>query len=73
MTGWFGPKLTGYGVGPRSWQGWLVSLVVLLAIVGSRFIMPESFGLPHWSRAAAIGIVIVLYLLLVWFTYEGDE
>ena len=23
---WFGPKRTGYGIGPRTWQGWAVVL-----------------------------------------------
>jgi hypothetical protein len=34
---WFGPKRIGFGYGPRTWQGYLVSAVmaVLLVIVGS--------------------------------------
>jgi hypothetical protein len=34
---WFGPKRVGFGYGPRTWQGYLVSAVMagLLIIVGS--------------------------------------
>jgi hypothetical protein len=34
---WFGPKRIGFGYGPRTWQGYLVTAVmaVLLVIVGS--------------------------------------
>jgi ABC-type dipeptide/oligopeptide/nickel transport system permease subunit len=31
---WFGGKRVGYGIRPQTWQGWLVSLVVVVVIVG---------------------------------------
>jgi hypothetical protein len=30
---WFGPKRFGYGYGPRSWQGWVVSAVLVLFVI----------------------------------------
>jgi len=34
---WFGPKRFGWGIGPRTWQGWAVTVVVAAAfVVGSR-------------------------------------
>jgi len=30
---WFGPKRFGWGVGPRSWQGWLVTAAVIVVIL----------------------------------------
>jgi hypothetical protein len=32
---WFGPKRVGYGISPKTWQGWLVTLapVVLISII----------------------------------------
>lgn len=30
---WFGPKRFGFGISPQTWQGWVVVLVVALAIV----------------------------------------
>lgn len=30
---WFGPKRMGFGYGPRTWQGWLVSAVLVLFVI----------------------------------------
>ncbi|MGA7670131.1 MAG: hypothetical protein WBW04_06900 [Nitrolancea sp.] len=30
---WFGPKRTGLGVSPQTWQGWVIVLAVVAAIV----------------------------------------
>jgi hypothetical protein len=30
---WFGPKRFGYGYGPRSWQGWVVTAVLVLFVI----------------------------------------
>ena len=29
---WFGKKRFGWGVGPRTWQGWLICLAVVVGI-----------------------------------------
>jgi hypothetical protein len=31
---WFGPKRIGYGLRPQTWQGWLVTLL-LVAVIGT--------------------------------------
>ena len=73
MKGWFGPKLRGYGIAPASWQGWLVTLLLLMAIILSRYITPENLGLPHWTRPAVIAGLIAAYLLLIWRTYDAGS
>jgi hypothetical protein len=30
---WFGPKRIGWGIRPQTWQGWLVTMLVVAAIV----------------------------------------
>jgi hypothetical protein len=30
---WFGPKRFGYGYGPRTWQGWVVTAVLVLFVI----------------------------------------
>jgi hypothetical protein len=30
---WFGPRRMGFGYGPRTWQGWLVSAVLALFVI----------------------------------------
>lgn len=64
---WFGPKLIGWGIGPRSWEGWVVLGVAIAALllVGR---------LPGVSGARAIIARLAILLVLggvVWLTY-GD-
>ena len=73
MAQWFGPKILGYGVGPRSWQGWLACVATIGAILALRFLFhPQAMGLPPWSRSAAIGGIAAVFLVLVRATYEDD-
>ena len=72
MPRWFGPKLYGYGVAPRSWQGWLATAILIAALPGSRFIQWEAFGLPHWSRAVFVLLAVFAYLGLAMATYQSD-
>ncbi len=30
---WFGPKRIGYGIRPVTWQGWVIVLAVVAAII----------------------------------------
>ena len=72
---WFGPKSSGIGVSPASWQGWLATLLFLLVLFGVKFFFrPQDFGFPDWSRAAAIGSLVVGFVLLTFLTYgENGE
>ena len=72
MAQWFGPKVDGDGTGVRSWQGWATVIVTLALIIGSRFVSPENFGLPSWSRQVFLGVVIIVFIGIVCLTYEND-
>lgn len=73
--GWFGPKTVGWGVSPKSWQGWLVTLGLLLGVAAST----RWLG-PALSRVSGIDTVFITpmivvawlaaYLLIIWLTYE---
>ena len=39
MKRWFGRNRTGMGFHPTSWQGWVVVLVVVAAIVAVRLLL----------------------------------
>ncbi len=43
-TYWFGRKRFGWGIGPRSWQGWLVSAVYVGALIGLRQLAPQTLN-----------------------------
>jgi hypothetical protein len=74
--GWFGPKRIGWGVAPRSWQGWAVALLLLAALAAAmRWLRPaiqESTGL---SMPVATGCIVVAYLAImagvIALTYDG--
>ena len=34
---WFGPKRVGWGIRPQTWQGWLITAVVIAAILAAGF------------------------------------
>ena len=73
FKGWFGRKAVGYGVGPRSWQGWLVTALVLGGIfVSYRWFHPQQLGLPLWMRPASVIALGAIFLLVMSLTYEDE-
>lgn len=70
--GWFGPKRIGYGISPRTWQGWLATLIFAAAFAGiARF---TERGVWMWAELA---IVALLYGVTIALTYDpgytGEE
>ena len=64
--GWFGPKAYGFGLGPKTWQGWLAIIiyaVLMIAIAKSKYF---SLGL----KLGALAIVTATLGLVVYFTYR---
>ncbi|WP_329449484.1 hypothetical protein OG894_00290 [Streptomyces sp. NBC_01724] len=43
---WFGPQRTGIGWRPQTWQGYLITLAVVVAALAAKF----AFGLQSMSR-----------------------
>jgi hypothetical protein len=74
VAGWFGPKRYGYGIGPRGWQGWLTTvLLVGGALLDARFFHPGQFGLPIWTRPASASLLGLCFLAVIWLKYEPDD
>ena len=76
--GWFGPKRIGIGASPRSWQGWVVTLVllaVLAAAIGwARPVIAAAFGLPLPVATGAIVVVwLTVFLGVIALTYDGSK
>lgn len=58
---WFAPKRYGYGTGlPVSWQGWLVFLGYLSAVIAS------GVFLAPLSVLAYLTLVITLTIVFIW-------
>jgi hypothetical protein len=65
-AGWFGPKRFGFGIGPASWQGWLVILAFVAGAVGSA----KGFeGQPHLQFGSLAGLLAAL-AVTIFATYR---
>lgn len=57
-TAWFGPKRVGWGLSPKTWQGWLVLGVFLAGFVISLSVWHEVVAAI--ACLAALGVVMFL-------------
>ena len=65
--GWFGPKEFGYGVSPKSWEGWAATVVFVLALVGWTRLLHDVHPWL-WVGYATLALLFVGVIAL---TYEG--
>jgi len=83
---WFGPKGMGFGIGPRSWQGWLTSLVGVLVILATitiahhkrpSWFKPKTHGSgftpASWQGWLATLVPIAVFLLVVLTIYTKQR
>jgi hypothetical protein len=76
--GWFGPRKYGFGISPRSWQGWVVTIVLIaLLILAIRYCsrpLQTATSLPGLLVNAGMGIVWLAVLLgIAALTYVDDR
>ena len=57
---WFGPKRFGFGYGPQTWQGFVVSAVLLLFVVGTAAVTGGHSPLMVVPVAAAILVPLII-------------
>ena len=72
---WFGPRRTGIGSMPVSWEGWLVSILVIAGLALSnvflRPILLDLTGLSPLVVTLLIGVFwIALLVGIALFTFE---
>jgi hypothetical protein len=66
---WFGPKkFGGIGIGPRSWQAWIVIAVYLAVVFG----LVPLLALPQESKHQIWGIATALLIAIMLATYKGN-
>jgi len=56
-TYWFRPKRYGYGATPTIWQGWTVTIAIVLAIVAVSLVLQLTENL--WAVAAVLAFDVV--------------
>ena len=61
---WFRPKRYGYGATPATWEGWVLTVVIALAVAGSIVAMErmvERSNFVAWMVWAAIVAGVVFW------------
>ncbi len=58
---WFGPKIVGYGPAPKTWEGWVVTIVWLVSLISSLFYLHSI----HLLNIINIAIVIILAAIII--------
>ena len=66
-TYWFGPKRIGWGISPRTWQGWSAIGVYGVLMIGSSALMHH--GYEGWDIAVKIGLTGGFFGLMI-FKYD---
>ncbi len=68
MADWFAPKRYGLGGGlPIAWQGWVVTLVYLVIVIGATQLLNRS----PWAMASVIITATAIFLVVVVKTTRG--
>lgn len=65
-SGWFGPKPFGGGARPTGWQGWLVTFLFVVAMIGTALVAND---LRLWVQ----GGLLVLLLAVIRVTYRASD
>jgi hypothetical protein len=70
---WFGPKIVGWGPAPKTWEGWVVTLVWLVSIVSTMLYLHSINSLTIVNIAIVIIIAAIILLTIAALTYGPDE
>jgi hypothetical protein len=70
---WFGPKYIGWGPAPKSWEGWVVTLVWLVSIVSTIFYLRSIDLLNIINIAIVIVVAAIILLTIAALSYGPDE
>ncbi len=62
---WFGPKILGWGWRPIAWQGWLITLLLVVLLVGIRIEVGKSLA------AFALMVCVLMAFGVVAFVTGG--
>src|SRR5690606_33029779 len=66
---WFGPKLYGWGISPRTWQGWLVVALYILSVA----LIVKSASFSHSAKSVLIIAATLCLVVLAIVTYSADR
>jgi len=71
---WFGPKYVGYGISPRSWEGWLVILVWAVLFILSGYYLQSIDLLSNTAILITyIALPIIALIIIMALTYGSED
>lgn len=70
--GWFGPKRFGIGAAPASWQGWVATALLILAVIADHDVPYARWCWPGWAHQSGSVAALIIFLIVVWLTYSRD-
>jgi hypothetical protein len=59
---WFGKKRIGWGPAPRTWQGWILTLIMLLIVISDVAYFRRSITTIIIFVVAVVGFLIIAFL-----------
>ncbi len=62
---WFGPKRVGFGLSPRTWQGWALTAAMLAVVITLALTMAAH---QLWLFFVLFAVTVALYLLVAFLT-----
>jgi len=69
----FGPKHVGWGPAPRTWEGWVITLVWLISLVSTLLYLHSISALTIVNIAIVIIVAAIIILTIATLTYGPDE
>lgn len=73
MVPWFNEKSMGYGVGPRSWQGWLLILAMILVVIIAFLTAIQLPDLARWMPLIVVVLTVACTIILLSVKSGGDR
>ena len=70
---WFGPKIVGYGPAPKSWEGWVVTIVWLASIIITLLYLHSIHLFNIFNVLIVIVLAAVILLTVAALTYGSEE
>jgi MFS superfamily sulfate permease-like transporter len=66
---WFGKKRIGWGIRPITWQGWMLSLIFLVIIIGLSLLVLVNYNYV-WQLESINLLVIFVFILIAYMTTD---
>ncbi|WJI10478.1 hypothetical protein FGU46_10445 [Methanobacterium sp. CWC-01] len=70
---WFRKRRLGWGFSPVTWQGWLVTLILVLILILDAMYLYKSTLFGIILVVAIIGYIILAFLTSEYLSYSSDN